>query len=130
MPIARVDVIAGKSAGYKQALLDGIHDALVHALKIPKDDRNQVLTEHAAGDFERRAGQSDKFTIIEITMFKGRSLDAKRALYQRIVENLKKKPGIEGNDILIVLHEPPLENWGIHGGKAACDVDIGFKIDV
>ena len=26
--------------------------------------------------------------------------------------------------------EPALENWGIRGGQAACDVELGFKIDV
>jgi phenylpyruvate tautomerase PptA (4-oxalocrotonate tautomerase family) len=130
MPIIRIDIIAGKPIGYKHALLYGIHAALVSALKIPEEDRNQIVNEHFSMNFERRAGRTDKFTIIEITVFKGRSLDAKRALYQGIVENLGQDPGIEGNDILIVLNEPPLENWGIRGGNAACDVDIGFKIDV
>jgi hypothetical protein len=31
---------------------------------------------------------------------------------------------------LVVLHEPPLANWGIRGGQAATDVQIGFKLDV
>lgn len=31
---------------------------------------------------------------------------------------------------MIVLHEVPSENWGIRGGQAACDVSLGFKIDV
>ena len=130
MPIVRIEIITGKSSSYKHALLDGVHEALVHSLKIPDDDRNQILNEHPAVNFERRPGRTDKFTIIEITMFHGRSVDAKRSLYQSIVENLSQDPGIDGNDILIVLNEPPLENWGIRGGNAACDVDIGFKIDV
>lgn len=44
--------------------------------------------------------------------------------------NLGRDPGIEGNDIMIVLHEVPLENWGIRGGKPASEVDLGFKVDV
>lgn len=130
MPIVRVEIIAGKSSSYKRAVLDGIHEALVEALKIPEDDRNQILNEHPAGNFERRTGRTDKFTIIEIIMFKGRSVEAKRSLYQHIVNNLGQNPGIDGNEILIVINEPSLENWGIRGGNAACDVDIGFKIDV
>ncbi len=63
-------------------------------------------------------------------MFKGRSIEAKKQLFQAIVDNLAKNPGIEGGDIIIVLHEPPLENWGIRGGKPASEVDIGFRIDV
>jgi hypothetical protein len=32
--------------------------------------------------------------------------------------------------VLVVLHEPPLVNWGIRGGKAGSDVPLGFKLDV
>jgi hypothetical protein len=29
-----------------------------------------------------------------------------------------------------MLHESPKENWGIRGGQAASDVDLGFKVEV
>jgi hypothetical protein len=29
-----------------------------------------------------------------------------------------------------VLHEVPLENWGIRGGTPASDVDLGFEVGV
>jgi phenylpyruvate tautomerase PptA (4-oxalocrotonate tautomerase family) len=45
------------------------------------------------------------------------------------VENLQKL-NIQPNDILIVLQEPPLENWGIRGGHPANEIDIGFELDV
>jgi phenylpyruvate tautomerase PptA (4-oxalocrotonate tautomerase family) len=32
-----------------------------------------------------------------------------------------------GNNITIVIHESPLENWGIRGGRPASEVDLGFK---
>jgi len=47
--------------------------------------------------------------IIEITMFKGRSNAAKKALYRRVVDLLEANPGIPGNDITIIIHEPPLK---------------------
>jgi phenylpyruvate tautomerase PptA (4-oxalocrotonate tautomerase family) len=81
-------------------------------------------------DFERSANKSRLFTIIEITVFKGRSREAKRMLYQKIVENLKASPGIEPKDILITINEPELFNWGVHGGKCADETDLGFKVDV
>jgi phenylpyruvate tautomerase PptA (4-oxalocrotonate tautomerase family) len=43
---------------------------------------------------------------------------------------LEKALGIQGTDIMIVINEPPLENWGVAGGKPASEVDFGFKIDV
>jgi hypothetical protein len=29
-----------------------------------------------------------------------------------------------------MLREITAENWGIRGGEAACDVDLGFKVEV
>jgi phenylpyruvate tautomerase PptA (4-oxalocrotonate tautomerase family) len=63
-------------------------------------------------------------------MFRGRSIEAKKELYRLITDKLSENPGIDGNDIVIVLLEPPLENWGIRGGKPASEVDLGFNIKV
>ena len=46
------------------------------------------------------------------------------------MDNLAKNPGIDGNDITIVLLEPPLENWGVKGGKPANEVELGFNINI
>lgn len=129
MPLVRITIRAGKPPGYKKALLDGVHSALVNAFKIPEHDRRQVLHEMDAAHFELPPEKTDA-AIIEITSFKGRSNQAKKSLYQSIVANLSREPGIDGNDILIVLHEPPLENWGIRGGKPASEVQLGFNIKV
>jgi hypothetical protein len=32
--------------------------------------------------------------------------------------------------VKILLREIQKENWGIRGGQAGCDVELGFKIDV
>ncbi len=31
---------------------------------------------------------------------------------------------------MIVLYEPPMENWGVRGGKPSSEVDFGFKINI
>ncbi len=130
MPVVRITIRNGKSPGYKKALLDGVHDALVRSFKIPEQDRYQTLLELGRDQFETPSAKSDNITIIEMTIFKGRSIEAKKKLYTSIVENLGKDPGIAGNDVLIVLHEPSLANWGIRGGKPANEVNLGFKVDV
>ena len=68
--------------------------------------------------------------LYELTVFKGRSFEAKKLLYSKIVNNLNNNPGINGNDILIIVNEPPMENWGVRGGIPANEVDLGFKINV
>ena len=130
MPLVKIDIRKGKSEEYKKAILDGIHDALVEAIKIPDNDRFQRLYELENNNFEAPDGKTDNVTIIEITLFKGRTIDAKKALYKAIIDNLASNPGIDGDDITIVLIEPPLENWGVKGGKPASEVDLGFKINI
>ena len=73
--------------------------------------------------------QPERFTHITIDCFSGRTLETKRKLYQQLVKNLVAF-GIPEDHILITLRESPLENWGIRGGQAACDVDLGFKVNV
>ena len=130
MPVVRIDMYQGKSKEYKKAILDGVHAALVKAFQIPEYDRNQMLFELPADNFERSDNKSQNFTVIEITAFKGRSYQAKKLLYTELTGNLSKNPGIEGGDVLIILNEQPLENWGIRGGKPADSVDLGFDVNV
>jgi phenylpyruvate tautomerase PptA (4-oxalocrotonate tautomerase family) len=99
------------------------------SFQLPEWDRDILVDLY---DGKRRIvpiGKSDRFTRIEIELFLGRSLKAKRALYQSIVQNLSAL-GIPRDEIKIILIEIPLENWGVRGGLPASESDIGFKVDV
>ena len=130
MPLVKISLLKGKSSEYKRALLDGVHSALVEAFLIPDRDRTQQLYELEEDNFEIPPNQTNQLVVIEIIAFQGRSFSAKKKLYGAIIRNLGQSPGITGGDILIVLHEPPTENWGIRGGKPASEIDLGFRVDV
>ena len=129
MPLARIDVRKSWPAQTVQAIIEAIYLAQRQALKVPEDDRQIRFVEHRPEHFHAPPGKTDNYTVVEISIFAGRSLDAKRALYQAIVRNLGAL-GIAPSDILIVLHEVPLDNWGIRGGVPASEVELGFKVDV
>ena len=129
MPLVRVETIRGRSLAERKRLLDGVHDALVEAFGIPDDDRTQRMIEHDPENFEIPPGASERYTLIEITAFPGRSPTPTRHLYQALVRNLGEA-GVPASDISVVLHEPPMENWGIRGGKPANEVDLGFRVEV
>ena len=129
MPLVRVEILEGRPAPERKQLLQAIHDALVEAFRIPDDDRTQRLVEHDPESFEIPPGHSQLYTVVEITAFPGRSPTAKRALYKAIVRNLGQV-GVPPDDIIIVLNEPAMENWGIRGGRSADEVDLGFRLDV
>ncbi len=92
MPLVKITIQAGKSSDYRKALLNGVHVAMVQTIKIPGHDRFQMLYELNKDNFETPPNRTDNITIIEITMFKGRSVEAEKRLYHAIVDNFAKNP--------------------------------------
>ena len=88
MPHVRIEMVKGRSLEERQLLFQAVHDALIEAFRIPDDDRTQRIVEHEPENFEIPPGSSDRYTLIEIAAFPGRSADAKRNLYQTIVQKL------------------------------------------
>ena len=113
------------------ALIDAVHGALVRAFRIPPGDRHVRLLAHEPHRFAVPPGltQPDLFTQISVDAFEGRSLDAKRELYRQIVASVEPL-GIPADHVSILIRDVPVSNWGIRGGQAACDVELGFEIGV
>jgi phenylpyruvate tautomerase PptA (4-oxalocrotonate tautomerase family) len=129
MPLVTITLRPGRTPEQKHAIMQAVHVSLVESFKIPAWDFNQRILELRPEDFHIPENKSDLYTLVEMTVFPGRSLAAKRQLYQSAVTRLKAL-GIPEGDITFVLHEPPLDNWGIRGGLPASEADIGFKLDV
>lgn len=129
MPLAKIETRKSWSASQKKKIMEAIHSAMREALKIPENDRNIRFHEYRTEDFQVPPEKTENYTLVEISMFTGRSLQAKKELYRCIVANLGKV-GIHSNDAFIVLYEVPLDNWGIRGGIPASEVDLGFNIGV
>ena len=129
MPLVKIETRKSWNASQKKEIMEAIHSSMREALKIPENDRNIRFHELHPDDFQVPPGKTGNYILVEISMFIGRSLQAKRELYRGIVSNLGKL-GVLGSDVFIVLHEIPLENWGIRGGIPASEVDLGFKVGV
>jgi phenylpyruvate tautomerase PptA (4-oxalocrotonate tautomerase family) len=129
MPLVRIEILEGRSVDERRQLLQAVHDALVEAFEIPDDDRTQRIVEYDPDNFEIPPGKSERFTLIEVTAFPGRSRAAKAALYEAVVRRLCDL-GVDAADVSIVVQEPPMENWGIRGGRPADEVDLGYRLDV
>jgi phenylpyruvate tautomerase PptA (4-oxalocrotonate tautomerase family) len=110
-------------------MIDAVYQARREALKVPEGDRQIRYIEHKPEHFAVPPGKTTNYTLVEITLFPGRSLDAKRKLYQSIIRRFGDL-GIAPSDVFIVLNEPPLDNWGIRGGMPASEVDLGFNLKV
>jgi phenylpyruvate tautomerase PptA (4-oxalocrotonate tautomerase family) len=129
MPDVLAEVRKGWIADGGPRLLDAIHAGIAEALRTPEDDKVLRLVQHPPEDFAIPGSAGERYTHIEITMFAGRTLAAKRELYRAIVRNLERF-GVPPDDVKIILIEVPPESVGMRGGIAACDLDIGYEIKV
>ena len=131
MPSVLIEVRKRYSQEEEIALMEAVHAALREAFRILPHDKNIRLIVHEPHRFACPPDREkpEVYTHISIDAFAGRSLDAKRNLYMAIVKNLEPF-GIPKNHVKILLREIPKENWGIRGGQAGCDVELGFKVDV
>jgi phenylpyruvate tautomerase PptA (4-oxalocrotonate tautomerase family) len=122
MPVTRVAIRKGKSPAYKQAILDGIYAAQFEAVHIKEGDRFMTLTEHEVFEFAYGENfldikRTDDIVQIQIFWAPGKSVDLKKAMYKKIVENLGKTPGVRADDILISVFESAAENWSFGNGE-------------
>jgi 4-oxalocrotonate tautomerase len=123
MPLVRVSLRQGKSAGYKQAIADGIYRAMRETFDVPEEDRFVVVSEHAESEFQFSRtyldiARSDDLVIIQITANNTRSVEQKKALFARIAELLSQAPGLRQQDVFINLVEVAKENWSFGNGIA------------
>jgi phenylpyruvate tautomerase PptA (4-oxalocrotonate tautomerase family) len=113
----------------KVRLSDAIHACVVEALKFPPEKRAHRFFHMEASDFYYPASASAKYTIIEISMFEGRSIETKkqliRLLFERVCGEAERKP----NEVEITITETPKHNWGFRG-LPGDEVGLGYKVEV
>ena len=118
MPLAKIEVRRSRPAAEVSALMEAVYLAMREALKVPEDDRQIRYIEHRPEHFWVAPGKTENYTLVEVQMFPGRSIETKRMLYQGIVQRLGAL-GIAPLDVMIVLAEPPRESWGLLGVPAS-----------
>src|SRR5262245_37773899 len=91
----------------KTRLSDVIHSCVVDALQFPPDKRAHRFFSLDASDFMYPAGRTDRYTIIEISMFEGRSIEAKKHLIRLLFECIQAELGISPQDIEVTITETP-----------------------
>ena len=122
MPVTRIAIRDGNSGEYKQALLDEIYEAMRETVAIAEGDRFMAITEHSEHEFAYGAflgiDRSEELVQIQIFWAPGKAVDAKLAMYRRIVERLGQRPGVRPADALISVVEKAAENWSFGNGEA------------
>lgn len=113
----------------RKKMSDAIHASIMVAFKYPENKRFHRFIKLAKEDFIYSSERTDNYTIIEISIFEGRSIEAKKRLIRLLFEKFKADIGIENNDLEITIFETAKENWGIRG-LPGDDLSLNYKVEV
>jgi hypothetical protein len=113
----------------RERLSEVLHSCIMDAFAYPKDKRAHRFIYLEKDSFFYPEGRTDNYTIIEISLFEGRSIEAKKKLYQLIFERFEKELKILPVDVEITLFETPMHNWGIRG-KSGDELVYNYKVNV
>ena len=129
--MAQIKIFGLKSSldSHKLALSDSIHSAVVEAFSYPIDKKFHRFLALDKSDFIYPESRSKNYTIIEISIFEDRSIQAKKQLIKLIFENIDREVGIKPKDVEITIFETPKGNCGIRG-KPGDELLIDYKDNV
>lgn len=99
------------------------------ALDYPAEKRFQRFISLDGADFVHPDDRGPDYTIIEISMFEGRSDAAKRTLVRELFARIEAGAGIPPHSVEITITETPRVNWGIRGSNAA-DLTLDYEVEV
>ncbi|SIT12927.1 tautomerase family protein [Paracoccus saliphilus] len=123
MPLVTISLQTGKPESYRQAIFDGIYQAMRDTFNVPEDDQFMTIAEHDPANVRYGASylgieRSADVVFIQISAMNTRTSEQKRALYRRIAECLGEKPGIRSEDVFVNIVEGVKENWSLGNGLA------------
>lgn len=128
MPSTRLETRLGWIGDRHAEVIEAVHKAIVEGILIPQSDRHIRIMEYPHHAFAAAPHNGPNYTVVEITLFAGRSDDAKRRLYSAVAKSLEPF-GVPAGDVTVILKEVPRENWGF-AGVSALDFQLNFKIEV
>jgi 4-oxalocrotonate tautomerase family enzyme len=113
----------------KNQLSEVIHSCVVDALAFPKDKRAHRFFPLDVEDFYYPEGRTPRYTIIEISMFEGRTVEAKKKLIHLLFERIQHTLSIRPEDIEVTITETPKHNWGFRG-QTGDEISLSYKVEV
>ncbi|WP_028545979.1 tautomerase family protein [Paenibacillus taiwanensis] len=106
-----------------------IHACIVEALQYPPGKKFHRFIHLEPEDFSYPSDRSTKYTIIEIVMFEGRSIETKKRLIHLLYQHITEQLDIGADDIEITIMESPKHNWGIRG-RTGDELALAYQVNI
>ncbi|WP_431027188.1 tautomerase family protein [Lysinibacillus sp. LZ02] len=113
----------------RETLSDIIHSCMVEALVLPADKKFHRFFPMEKENFYFASGRTEAYTIIEISVFEGRTVEAKKQLINLLFERLNSELKLSPQDVEITIFETPQHNWGIRG-LPGDELSLNYKVNV
>ena len=110
-------------------MTDVIHSCVMDALLYPADKRAHRFFQLDESEFFYPPGRSRRYTILEFSMFEGRSVEAKKKLIRLLFERFESELGIAPADVEITIFETPRHNWGFRG-LPGDEHELNYRVEV
>jgi phenylpyruvate tautomerase PptA (4-oxalocrotonate tautomerase family) len=130
MPQAKVYGIRERLLPVREALSEAINESISQAFSFPRERRLQRFFPMDRADFIYPPHErSDRYTIIEIDTFQGRSVDTLKELVRQIYRRVPAATGIEPRDLDVIISEQPRHAWGLMGENGD-EIKLTYKVEV
>lgn len=130
MPQAKIYGIRENLVPIRDALSKAVNDSISDAFEFPAERKLQRFFPMDREDFifpdhER----SERYTIIEIKTFEGRSVETLKDLVSQIIRRVNSATGIEPRDIDVIIDQQPRHAWGLMGENGD-EINLSYKVKV
>ncbi len=113
----------------KATLSDIIHACMVEALGLPDDKKFHRFFPMDKEDFYYPSDRTASYTILEISMFEGRTVATKKQLLTLLFDKIHSQLAIAPQDIEMTIFETPKHHWGIRG-LPGDELALNYKVNV
>jgi phenylpyruvate tautomerase PptA (4-oxalocrotonate tautomerase family) len=125
----RICGIKEKLNPIKAELSNVICQCMVDTLAFPDNKRAHRFIPMEEDDYFYPEGRTKAYTVIEISMMEGRSVEAKKSLIHLLFERIESEIGIKPVDVEITITESPACNWGFRG-ITGDEAKLNYEVNV
>ena len=122
MPLARIDLVEGKSVEYRRTIADVVYEQMIKQLGVP-EDRFQVINEHKIENFFYDPDylgilRSENTVFIQLSFLDVATEEQKESFYTAVVNELHEKLKLRREDVFFNLFTVAHADWSMGNGIA------------
>lgn len=106
-----------------------VHQAALRTLQLPADKRFHRFIGLEDWQLVAPADRSERYLLLEVLMFSGRTLETRKALVRALMDDLARELGLAPADVEVTIIESPRENWGIRG-QHGDELALPYRVEV